>query len=88
MNTTIQKWGNSQGVRLPKIILDQSGMNENDKIQIFVEGDSIILKKAEKKHLTLQERLENFYGKPLNMIESIESQAEISDGGPVGEEVW
>ncbi len=88
MNTTIQRWGNSQGVRLPKIILEQSGIAENDKVQIFVEGDSIILKKAAKRHIPLKERLEDFYGKPIETIGEIEQTEEISVGSPKGEEIW
>lgn len=33
MKTTIQKWGNSQGVRIPKAILDTVEWKENEKIQ-------------------------------------------------------
>ena len=32
MKTTIQKWGNSQGVRIPKAILDTVEWKENEKI--------------------------------------------------------
>ena len=60
MNSTIQKWGNSQGIRIPKIILEQSGIAENDKVEIIVKDNSIILKKANKQHMTVKERLENF----------------------------
>ena len=63
MNATIQKWGNSQGIRIPKIILDQSGIAENDKVEITVKDNSIIPKKANKQHITIKERLENFYRK-------------------------
>lgn len=87
MNSTIQKWGNSQGIRIPKIILDQSGIAENDKVEIIVKDNSIILKKASKQHMTVKERLENFYGKPLNEIDAIETE-ETDTGCAVGEEIW
>lgn len=89
MNATIQKWGNSQGIRLPKIILDQLNFRENDKVEVIASEDCIILRKAEKpKHITLQDRLEAFYGKPIEQIDSVEITEEVDTGSPVGEEVW
>jgi antitoxin MazE len=89
MNATIQKWGNSQGIRLPKIILDQLGFYENDKVEITTNENSIILKKVStSKHITIEERLEKFYGKPIDQIQLIDQVDEIDFGKPVGEEVW
>lgn len=36
MQTKIQKWGNSQGIRLPKSVLDFIGLSVNDKIAIHL----------------------------------------------------
>ena len=33
MTTTIQKWGNSQGIRIPKILLDTVKWNENEELE-------------------------------------------------------
>ena len=89
MNATIQKWGNSQGIRIPKIILDQLGFSENDKVEILAVDDSIVLKKVNKpKHITLEERLEAFYGKPVSQIGCIEQTDETDTGYAVGEEIW
>lgn len=44
--TQIQKWGNSQGVRIPKMILDQVAIQDNTKIEIMVKDGDIIIKKA------------------------------------------
>ena len=89
MNTVIQKWGNSQGIRIPKIILDETGFSENDRIEIIADNNSIILKKMEqKKHLTLSQRLEAFYKMPIDKIEQIEQFEEIYTGNAVGEEIW
>jgi hypothetical protein len=32
MFTTIQKWGNSQAVRLPKAVLEKASLKENDAV--------------------------------------------------------
>ena len=34
MTTTIQKWGNSQGIRIPTSILDSVGWTKNEQIII------------------------------------------------------
>ena len=89
MNATIQKWGNSQGIRIPKVILDESGFSENDVIEITTENECIILKRAVKpKHITVEKRLEAFFGKPINQIELLESYDETDTGKPLGEEIW
>ncbi|EGQ76178.1 hypothetical protein HMPREF9094_2631 [Fusobacterium animalis ATCC 51191] len=41
----VQKWGNSQGIRLPKKILKDLKIDINDKIEISLNGEEIILKK-------------------------------------------
>lgn len=59
MTTTLQKSGNSKGVRIPKQII---------------------------KDLSLKDRLEEFYNKPISKIKKIEVE-EIDTGSPVGEEI-
>lgn len=46
MLTTISKWGNSLGVRIPKNILIASGIREQDDVMISVDGNRIIITKA------------------------------------------
>jgi antitoxin MazE len=88
MQATIQKWGNSQGIRIPKAFLDALGMMENDTVELNRIDDNIVITKVEqKKYNNLSERLEAFYGKPIEDI-FVESEPEISSGSPVGSEVW
>ena len=49
MITNIQKWGNSQGVRIPKILLDTVNWSENEQIILLVQGDKIVMEKAKEK---------------------------------------
>lgn len=89
MNAIVQKWGNSHAVRIPKAILADLGIYENDQLEITTENESIVLKKKEKKvHRTVQERLEAFYGKNIDDIHDELTVEEISTGTPLGEEVW
>ncbi len=83
MLTTIQKWGNSKGVRLPKAILDALLLQENDSVEVYAESESIIIRKATRKRrakISLEERFEGYTG---------DYQCEEWDTGePVGREVW
>lgn len=57
MQSTIQKWGNSQAIRLPKAILDIARLTENEQVQISAEPNRVIIKKVfARKHKTLEER--------------------------------
>ncbi len=79
-NTTIQKWGNSQGIRIPKFILEQVNLDTNSDVSIMVKNDSIVIRKARKKHKTLAERFADYAG---------ETQCNEYDwGNPEGEEIW
>ena len=81
MNAIIQKWGNSQAIRLPKALLETANLKENEQIQILAEPNKIVIKKIEiPKHRTLKERLANFDGDYVFQ--------EWDTGGPVGKEVW
>lgn len=89
MNAMVQKWGNSHGIRIPRIILDQSGISENDKLELCVCEEGIMLKKiSNKKHRTLEKRLEEFYGKPIDEIGDIRPAKEVNTGDAAGEEIW
>jgi len=94
MVTTIQKWGNSQGVRLPKIILESAALKENDQVVVSVTDDSIIIKKSTRKRrakVSLEELLEEYYKKPIDEIladEELYTPQEYDWGKPVGREYW
>ena len=45
MAVTLQKWGNSVGVRLPKTMLEQVGLNEGSQVEVMVEGDHLVIRR-------------------------------------------
>jgi len=55
MYTTLQKWGNSGAVRIPKAVLEALYLRENDKIEIITEKNQIVLRPAAKKSAGLEE---------------------------------
>ncbi|TIQ22938.1 MAG: AbrB/MazE/SpoVT family DNA-binding domain-containing protein [Mesorhizobium sp.] len=47
MNTTIRKIGNSEGIILPKEILDRLNLKAGDSIVVVQEGDELRLRRTE-----------------------------------------
>ena len=88
IQTNIRRWGNSQGIRLPKEVLSQMNLQENDTVGINVYDGKMTVEKINKpKYLNLTERLEAFYNKPIDEI-YVESTQEVDVGNPVGNEIW
>ena len=59
MTTSIQKWGNSQGVRIPKMLLDAVKWSENEEVTITVYDGKLIIEKAKKERESIMELFEN-----------------------------
>lgn len=87
MYANISRWGNSQGLRIPKHILETLNLRENDRVEVTCDHDSITIRKARAPHRTLEDRLTSFYGKPLDQITPI-SQKEQNWGKTEGGEAW
>lgn len=94
MYANIQKWGNSQAIRLPKAILETAFLKENDSVQIIAEENKITIKKSMNRvHKTIKQRLEEHYKKDIDSIlleveQNNEKPIEVDWGKPVGNEVW
>ncbi len=72
MEARIQKWGNSDGIRIPSSILKTLNIKTNDKVDLIQEKDRIIISKPKKRHLTLEERFEMFNSLSDNEKGSVE----------------
>lgn len=73
MEARIQKWGNSDGIRIPSGILKSLNLKTNDKVDLIQEKDKLIISLPKKKHKTLDERFKEFEkldNKEKGMIES------------------
>lgn len=79
MITTIQKWGNSQGIRIPKIIIDELKWTENDELALDIENGNIVIRKTSKRK-SIEELFEGFSGEYV--------PTDINWGEPQGEEIW
>ena len=82
MLTTIKKWGNSQGIRLPLDILREAEIDKEGAVNISAQGNCIVITKAEpqKKHQNIMDLFEGYKGEC--------EPTGIDWGEPVGKEVW
>ena len=83
MQTTIVKWGNSQGIRLPKFLLESANLTDNDTVDVIAENGNIIIKKSESKktHKTIQERFKNWDGKPYELTDEDKEWLNMTPAG-------
>jgi len=80
MQVQVRAWGNSQGIRISKDILQEANIAIDDVLDVKVVDGMITLTKPFR-HKTLEERAAKFNGK-LNL------DGEYDWGEPVGREVW
>ena len=78
MYGTITKWGNSQGIRIPKGALVAAGLQESDNVEIIADKETITLRKLSRPK-SLDELFAGYHGDYPS--------AEFDAGADVGREV-
>ena len=81
MEAQLVKWGNGQGIRIPKLILKELDIKVNDTLSMEVRGEQIIIEKVKFKHRSLEERARAYGGE-------LGADTEFDWGEPKGREVW
>ena len=76
----IQKWGNSQGIRIPKKMLETLDLKVNDNISIEEGENCLKIKKVE-------EKLSNIEKLFLNYEDEYE-KIDLDWDNEVGKEIW
>ncbi len=80
MKAQVKAWGNSQGIRISKDILQEANISIDDVLDVKVADGMITLVKPFR-HKTLEERTAEFNGK-------LELDGEYDWGEAVGREIW
>lgn len=80
MEARLQKWGNSDGIRIPSSILKSLNIKTNDILDIKQEDDKIIISIPKKKKISLEAKFKEYHGKNL--------AKEFSWDESVGREIW
>lgn len=80
MQARVQKWGNSQGLRLSKNVLQKANIEVGDEVEVVADEEQILIKKVPKKKFDLEEMVSR-------MPRSYKTKEE-SFGKRVGKEEW
>ena len=80
MEVKLQKWGNSEGIRIPSNIIKSLGLKANDKLELEIEDDKIVIFKPQTKEQILEEKFKNYKGDNLTK--------EFVWDEPRGKEIW
>jgi len=84
--TALRKWGNGQGVLIPKATVEESGLSLGDPLDISVSGEGFIVLKPlgrrfrRHRKVTIAEIFEGYSGDY--------QPTELDWGAPQGREVW
>jgi antitoxin MazE len=79
MVASIQRWGNSLAIRIPKAFAEQAQIDENSAVEISIEGDRITIAPA-RRGWKLEELVRKI--SPDNL------HREVKWGGKTGKEAW
>ena len=80
MTATIQKWGNSLAVRLPKHLAQEAQLGEGKEVELVQTAEGVLLKPKRKVRYKLDDLLAGVT--PENV------HPETDWGPPRGKEVW
>jgi antitoxin MazE len=78
METTIKKWGNSLGIRIPNAIVKELALKDGSFVDIKDKGREIIIKLKRKNKLS----------EMLDKINEKNIHGEVETNGPIGNEIW
>ncbi len=80
MQTKIQKWGNSLGLRIPKSFAAEVRVDAGSAVDLSVEDGDLVVKPIRRLRYELRDL--------LRAINSRNLHREIETGDPVGREAW
>ena len=80
MKTTVQKWGNSYAVRIPKSFIKKVGLEYRTAVELTRGDGKLIIQPVKEVSITLEELLAGVNKKNLHTA--------ADTGAPVGNEAW
>lgn len=80
MKATVQKWGNSLALRIPKSFATHSNIEQGSVVDLSLENGRMIVEAAKEQEYSLEDLLARVTKKNLH--------CEVDFGAPIGREVW
>ncbi|MBC7294471.1 MAG: AbrB/MazE/SpoVT family DNA-binding domain-containing protein [Thermoleophilia bacterium] len=77
MQARVRKWGNSLGIRIPRLVAQKAGLAEGVEVDFRVQDDAIIIRP---KRYSLESL--------LSLVTPENLHEEVCTGQPTGREAW
>ena len=78
MDTEVNSWGNSLGLRIPKAYAKEIGLKSGSKVKLVMESGRLVITKVNKFSLKSL----------VNQISPDNRYDEVDTGKPAGREIW
>jgi len=80
VQTKIQRWGNSLGLRIPRALAEDAGVEAGAEVDLSIRDGELVVRPARRVKYRLGELVGKITAKNLHR--------EVDAGKPVGREVW
>jgi antitoxin MazE len=80
MNTTVQKWGNSLALRIPRSVAKDVHLHKGSVVDIVLVAGKIVVKPSQQRHYALAQLLRG--------VTKRNRHGALDWGGRVGQEAW
>ena len=80
MQTKIQRWGNSLGLRIPRSLAEEAGVGAGSAVDLSIQDGDLVVSPARRKTYPLKDL--------LRRITARNTHGEVDAGPAVGREVW
>lgn len=80
MQTKIQRWGNSLGLRIPRSFAEEAGVGAGSQVDLSLRDGDLVVRATRRRTYRLSELLDKVTAKNLH--------GAVDTGEPVGREVW
>ena len=80
MKTSVQQWGNSLALRIPKAFAEQTSLKKGSAVTLTVQNGSMVMKPLKRRKFSLKEL--------VSKITPENRHPETDWGPPVGTEIW
>lgn len=80
MQTRIQRWGNSLGLRIPRGLAEDAGVGAGAEVDLSIRNGELVVKPARRVKYRLEDLIRKITAKNLH--------GEIDTGAPAGREIW
>jgi len=80
VQTRVQKWGNSLGLRIPRSFAQEVGVGAGSEVDLSVVGGDLVMRPSRRRTYRLRDLLRRVTAKNLH--------GEVDTGRSVGKETW